>query len=224
LLFAVAPHLLDDDRAGESTKSVIHGDQSFAWHRPIPLGIELAVTGTVTRVRERSGVYFAGFDLEVAAGGAPVLSGTSTFLMSGAETTPGAGGEERHEPEPQSGARREVTGSLSDEASLIGRFAASRADLVRYAGASRDWNPIHWDHDAAVAAGLPGVVVHGLLQSAWVIEAAVQLGLDPSAAKFRYRRPLGAASAVDLKGVRRGEGASFELSDGDGQYLTAVFE
>ena len=32
--------------------------------------------------------------------------------------------------------------------------SASRADLVRYAGATRDWNPIHWDHDAAVAAGL----------------------------------------------------------------------
>ena len=224
LLFTVAPHLLGDERAEDSTRSVIHGDQSFTWHRPIPMETELAVTGVVRRVRERSGVHFVGFDLDVTAGGEVVLAGTSTFLMSGAGATPGTGGEERREPEPQAGGRREVTGSLSGGVSVLGRFAASRADLVRYAGASRDWNPIHWDHDAAVAAGLPGVVVHGLLQSAWVIEAAVRLGLERSAAKFRYRRPLGAAAVVDLTGARRGDGASFELSDAEGPYLTAVFD
>ncbi|MEX2653926.1 MAG: MaoC/PaaZ C-terminal domain-containing protein [Acidimicrobiia bacterium] len=224
LLFVVAPHLLSDERAGEDTRSVIHGDQGFTWHAPIPLGADLAVTGTVTRVRERGGVFFTTFELVVETGGATVLTGSSTFLMSGGETAPGAGGAERPEPAPDVGSRCEVTGGLGDEPAELGCFSASRSDLVRYAGASRDWNPIHWDHAAAVAAGLPGVVVHGLLQSAWVIEASVRLGIEPASARFRYRRPLGAAVEVRLTGSRRDTGASFELGDEDGAFLAVVVE
>ncbi|MEX1043240.1 MAG: MaoC/PaaZ C-terminal domain-containing protein [Acidimicrobiia bacterium] len=117
-----------------------------------------------------------------------------------------------------------MTGGLGDEPAELGCFSASRSDLVRYAGASRDWNPIHWDHAAAVAAGLPGVVVHGLLQSAWVIEASVRLGIEPASARFRYRRPLGAAVEVRLTGSRRDTGASFELGDEDGAFLAVVVE
>ncbi|MDN5726196.1 MAG: dehydratase [Propionibacteriales bacterium] len=38
----------------------------------------------------------------------------------------------------------------------------TRADLVRYAGASGDFNPIHWSDRVASAMGLPGVIVHGM--------------------------------------------------------------
>ncbi len=38
-----------------------------------------------------------------------------------------------------------------------------RAALVRYAGASGDFNPIHWDPDYAQSAGFPGVFAHGML-------------------------------------------------------------
>jgi acyl dehydratase len=46
------------------------------------------------------------------------------------------------------------------------RVELRRADLVRYAGASGDFNPIHWDEQFAVAAGLPGVIAHGMLTMA----------------------------------------------------------
>jgi acyl dehydratase len=39
----------------------------------------------------------------------------------------------------------------------------TRADLVRYAGASGDLNPIHWSDRAAAELGLPGVLAHGML-------------------------------------------------------------
>ena len=42
----------------------------------------------------------------------------------------------------------------------------SRADLVRYAGASGDFNPIHWSDRMADAVGLPGVIAHGMLTMA----------------------------------------------------------
>lgn len=42
-------------------------------------------------------------------------------------------------------------------------FAVRRADLVRYAGASGDLNPIHWSDRVATSVGLSGVIAHGML-------------------------------------------------------------
>jgi acyl dehydratase len=41
-----------------------------------------------------------------------------------------------------------------------------RADLVRYAGASLDFNPIHWNDRVASEVGLPGVIAHGMFTMA----------------------------------------------------------
>jgi acyl dehydratase len=45
-------------------------------------------------------------------------------------------------------------------------YAVTRADLVRYAGASGDFNPIHWSDRTASAVGLPGVIAHGMFTMA----------------------------------------------------------
>lgn len=47
-------------------------------------------------------------------------------------------------------------------------FTLTRADLVRYADASGDHNPIHQDDDVARSVGLPGVIAHGMLTLALV--------------------------------------------------------
>ena len=39
----------------------------------------------------------------------------------------------------------------------------TRADLVAYAAASGDHNPIHWHDRTALGVGLPGVIAHGML-------------------------------------------------------------
>ena len=41
-------------------------------------------------------------------------------------------------------------------------YVVTRADLVRYAGASGDRNPIHWSDRVATSVGLPGVIAHGM--------------------------------------------------------------
>jgi acyl dehydratase len=46
------------------------------------------------------------------------------------------------------------------------RFTVTRAHLVRYAGASGDFNPIHWSDRVATSVGLPGVIAHGMLTMA----------------------------------------------------------
>ena len=42
----------------------------------------------------------------------------------------------------------------------------TRTDLIRYAGASMDFNPIHWNEKLATEVGLPDVVAHGMLTMA----------------------------------------------------------
>ncbi len=50
-------------------------------------------------------------------------------------------------------------------------FQVTRADLVRYAGASGDFNPIHWSDRVASSVGLPGVVAHGMFTMALAARA-----------------------------------------------------
>lgn len=61
------------------------------------------------------------------------------------------------------------------------RVELTRADLVRYAGASGDRNPIHWSERAASAAGLPGVVAHGMLTMATAVGVVADWAGDPAA-------------------------------------------
>ena len=53
-------------------------------------------------------------------------------------------------------------------------FHLTRDSLVKYAGASGDFNPIHYRDDFAAAVGLPGVLAHGML----TMGVAVQVAAD----------------------------------------------
>jgi acyl dehydratase len=50
-------------------------------------------------------------------------------------------------------------------------YSVTRADLVRYAGASGDFNPIHWSDRVASSVGLPGVIAHGMFTLALAARA-----------------------------------------------------
>ncbi|UYM03707.1 MaoC family dehydratase [Solicola gregarius] len=56
-------------------------------------------------------------------------------------------------------------------------YPITRADLVRYAGASGDFNPIHWSDRVAMSVGLPGVLAHGMYTMA-LAGRAVESWLD----------------------------------------------
>ena len=51
------------------------------------------------------------------------------------------------------------------------RYPVRRVDLVRYAGASGDFNPIHWSDRVATSVGLPGVIAHGMFTMALAARA-----------------------------------------------------
>jgi acyl dehydratase len=215
-LFAVAPHLFADPAVGRSAQSVIHGEQRFRWSGPIPIEQDLTVQGKVTKARERNGVWFVTFDLEAGP-----MTGSSVFLMS--EDSPPAGeSEERDESGPSEAGTNDPLSPGAIEFLPL-RRSASRADLIRYAAATRDWNPIHWDHRAAVAAGLGGVVAHGLLQAAWMMSAASILRERPdplAEAKFRFRAPLPAGAPAVVSGLVQGDQLEISLDGNGHQYVS----
>lgn len=69
----------------------------------------------------------------------------------------------------------------------------TRTDLVRYAGASGDFNPIHYNDAAAAAAGLPGVLAHGMLTMGIAVQPVVDWLGDPARVtdyQVRFTRPV----------------------------------
>ncbi|HWC79445.1 MAG TPA: MaoC family dehydratase [Pseudonocardiaceae bacterium] len=84
----------------------------------------------------------------------------------------------------------------------------TRADLVRYAGASLDFNPIHWSERVATEVGLPDVIAHGMLTMALAGRLVTDWTGDPgSVVEFgtKFTRPVvvpddGAGATVELTG------------------------
>ena len=72
-------------------------------------------------------------------------------------------------------------------------FRVTRADLVRYAGASGDFNPNHWNDRVATSVGLPGVIAHGMFTMALAGRAVTAWAGSPAALveyQVRFGRPV----------------------------------
>jgi len=73
------------------------------------------------------------------------------------------------------------------------QFALTRGSLVRYAGASGDFNDIHYRDDVAISVGLPGVLAHGMLTMGVAVQPVVDWLGDPGKVLdygARFTRPV----------------------------------
>lgn len=101
-------------------------------------------------------------------------------------------------------------------------FALSRDSLVRYAGASGDFNPIHYRDDVARSVGLPGVLAHGMLTMGLAVQPVIDWIGDPGRVldyQVRFTRPVpvdaaeGALVTVTAKvGALEGDSARIDLT------------
>ena len=69
----------------------------------------------------------------------------------------------------------------------------SRQDLVRYAGASGDFNPIHWNERFAREVELPGVIAHGMFTMGSAVALVTDWAGDPAAVvdyQTRFTKPV----------------------------------
>ncbi|RLU83901.1 dehydratase [Streptomyces griseocarneus] len=72
-------------------------------------------------------------------------------------------------------------------------FPVTRATLVRYAGASGDFNPIHWNEKFAKEVGLPDVIAHGMFTMAEAVRVVTDWTGDPGALVeygVRFTKPV----------------------------------
>jgi acyl dehydratase len=235
LLFVVAPRFLEDPRVRPFTGVLVHVDQTFTWHAPLTVGESIVVSGRVDRVRARSGSHFVTFSADVdSVDGERLVDAVATFLMG-----EGAVPEARTDYQEPVVWKRELNEQphiaplprVGDSLSALAK-SASRVDLVRYAAASGDYNPIHFDHDAALGAGLDGIVVHGLLMAAWAMQVGSSISARPDPLahiKVRFRNPLhpGEPATVsgrvrDLAADREDCRVDLEVNRGDGSLVTAA--
>jgi len=91
-----------------------------------------------------------------------------------------------------------VSGLRADEVEVgtelpAADFALQRSTLVRYAGASGDFNVIHWNPRVATSVGLPDVIAHGMLTMAEAVRVVTDWAGDPGAVVeygVRFTRPV----------------------------------
>ena len=72
-------------------------------------------------------------------------------------------------------------------------LGVQRLDLVKYAGASGDFNLIHWNERTATAVGLPNVIAHGMFTMAEAGRVVTDWVGDPGAVieyGVRFSRPV----------------------------------
>jgi len=89
-----------------------------------------------------------------------------------------------------------------------GTFPVVRGDLIRYAGASGDFNRIHWDERFARGVGLPDVIAHGMFTMAQAARVVTDWVGDPGAIieyGVRFTKPVpvpdeGVGAVIEVTG------------------------
>jgi len=79
-------------------------------------------------------------------------------------------------------------------------FPIRRLDLVKYAGASGDFNPIHWNERFARSVGLPDVIAHGMFTMAEAVRVVTDWCGDPGMVveySVRFTKPVVVPDGVD---------------------------
>ncbi len=84
----------------------------------------------------------------------------------------------------------------------------TRTHLVRYAGASGDFNPLHHDDDFARGAGLPGVMAHGMLSAGLLASFLSACAGDRFVRRYkvRFKAPVWPGDVLTADGAVTGSG------------------
>jgi acyl dehydratase len=96
-------------------------------------------------------------------------------------------------------------------------FPVRRESLVRYAGASGDFNPIHWSSRVATSVGLPDVIAHGMFTMASAVRVVTDWVGDPGAVEeygVRFTRPVVVPDDADGATIEVSGTVAEKLDDG----------
>jgi len=201
----------------EARRFIVHGEQDMFLHVPLVPGMELTARAAPVGVHPKpSGTTLVVKTETRDAGGTLVDEQYVTEFFRGVVAEEGGG-----EAAPDHRVPEEVTGG--EPAAAI-TYAFDDDQTYRYADASGDRFPIHLDEEFARAAGLPGIIVHGLCTMAFTSRAVLEAAgcgagaLRRLAVRFSRPVPPGESLTTRIWNVAPGTYA-FEAVDGAGQVV-----
>lgn len=186
ITYKAAGQVVLDPELGLDYSRVVHGDQKFSYTRPVRA--------------ERPAVRDRGHRRRQV----PCLQRHHRRARRCARRERRTCRHRTHEarvPRPGTGLGGELimTAKISYDDVEVGTelpgqsFPVSRAALVQYAGASGDFNPIHWNEKFATSVGLPDVIAHGMFTMASAIRVVTDWTGDPGAVAeygVRFTKPV----------------------------------
>lgn len=198
--------------APELRARVVHGQQDLILHQPLPIGEKISVRAAVVGLHGKSSGTTATIKVETRDTAGLLLNeqyvtefyrGVATELAVGTAAPPTG-----LPKEPPTGSPIAVS-----NVALPGDLPA------RYAEASGDHNPIHLDDEFARAAGLPGVIVHGLCSLAIAVQTVLAAAGDRRISRLsgRFTRPITPGDSLTTTVWPHGDGFRFQGVDRQGQ-------
>lgn len=187
----------------EESARGVHATQEMIFHRPIRAGDELTVRGVVTQAEaRRPGAYLVTRYETTDASGAPVLTVYYGSLFRGVAVS---GPARRIDPPPP----LPVRDATEEPPCWLAPLQVSPYAPHVYTECAAIYNPIHTERSAALAAGLPEIIVHGTLTLAYAARELLnrEAAGDPTrlrriACRFAGMVLPGAVIRVRLDGAR----------------------
>lgn len=173
---------IEDPELGIDLKRLVHGEQDMRLFDALRPGDRVVPTAEVVAIEARSTGQVVSLRQRLERGGELVTEVTSALFVRG-ESSGKKGNKKRVGPEDPGAPAFEVSARVDEDQSL------------RYAQASGDLNPLHTDPEFARAAGLPGVILHGLCTMAIATRAVVASACGGDSRRLarvsvRFARPV----------------------------------
>jgi len=178
---------LANPKTGVDAVRLVHGEQGFVIHRPLPIAGDIIgrtrVTGLIDKGAGAAALLYTEKDVIEAATGARIATTTSTTFLRGQG---GFGGP--------SGPLKEVHQVPSNPPEIT-HDLATRPEQALYYRLNGDDNPIHSDPAVATRAGFPRPILHGLCTLGIVCHALLATLADYDAARLtaldlRFSAPI----------------------------------
>jgi acyl dehydratase len=200
-----------DPELGADLLRLVHGAEEHIIHKPLRPGDTVTVTPVLESVETKeTGETFTVLATERDEAGEVAAEVRGTMFIRGSG--------DRRRAAAAAAAGEDVGDIIYEETTKV-----DDDQTYRYADASGDHNPIHLDADTARAAGLPGIILHGMCTMAIATKAAVNgpAGGDPTRVKrvaVRFSRPVLPGQELTTRIWRKLKGSyGFETYNPDGK-------
>lgn len=215
-----------DPEIGLDYTRVVHGEQSFEYSRQLVAGDEVVVDASIESIDSTGRNERLTVRAEVRTVAGEHVVTTRSVLVSrgtGAGGPAAATGRGSRDGGGRPGDTARASGAQDGpvrpgDALATGTFRVERPDLIRYCGASGDFNPIHWNERVATEVGLPNVIAHGMLTMAHAGQVVtVWLGDPTRLESFSVRFTAPVVVPDDGKGVKLGVALALAEMPADGR-------